>query len=89
MRVRGELEGVDSVLAGPGDEVKNVAAVDGEVVAEETPVKVTRKEKLAVEARTWSKAELRWEKERRRKANRVKKVKRRAKGEGEGEEADE
>lgn len=46
---------------------------------------MNRKEKLAAEARTWSKQELRWEKERRRKLNRKKKVNKRKKAE-EGEE---
>ncbi|KAL7421965.1 hypothetical protein Q5752_003737 [Cryptotrichosporon argae] len=37
----------------------------------------SRKERLANEARKWSKQELRWEKERRRKSNRAKKIKKR------------
>ncbi|GMK55979.1 hypothetical protein CspeluHIS016_0210350 [Cutaneotrichosporon spelunceum] len=40
---------------------------------------LSKKERLAAEARTWSKQELRWEKERRRKLNRKKKVNKRKK----------
>ncbi|KAL1412201.1 hypothetical protein Q8F55_003212 [Vanrija albida] len=74
MRRRGELDGVDTASAGGG-------AGEGQGAL---PPDASRKEKLAAEARTSSKAELRWEKERRRKLNRAKKVKRR---EGRGKEA--
>lgn len=46
------------------------------------PATMNRKERLAAEARTWSKQELRWEKERRRKQNRKKKVNKRKNKEG-------
>lgn len=65
MRRRGELDGIDTASAAGGGK--------GEVVKADA----SRKEKLAAEARASSKAELRWEKERRRKLNRVKKIKRR------------
>lgn len=48
----------------------------------EDPANMSRKERLAAEARTWSKQELRWEKERRRKQNRRKKVNKRKNKEG-------
>lgn len=74
MRARGELEGIEPSQPQP--------AVD--------PATMSRKEKLAAEARTWSKQELRWEKERRRKQNRKKKVNKRknkeGKEEGDGDE---
>ncbi|WOO80340.1 putative peptide chain release factor C12orf65, mitochondrial [Vanrija pseudolonga] len=77
MRRRGELDGVHTASAAGGGK--------GEAVKEDA----SRKERLAAEARASSKAELRWEKERRRKLNRAKKVKRReGRGkEGEGGEA--
>lgn len=55
------------------------------------PSTMNRKERLAAEARTWSKQELRWEKERRRKQNRKKKVNKRKNKEGKenGEGAEE
>lgn len=51
------------------------------------PSTMNRKERLAAEARSWSKQELRWEKERRRKLNRKKKVNKR-KNKGDDPEAD-
>lgn len=48
---------------------------------------MSRKERLAAEARSFSKQELRWEKERRRKQNRKKKVKKRERSESEASEA--
>lgn len=75
MKARGELAGVDTALTAPGPHGPPQA-----------PEKQSRKEKLAAEARSWSKQELRWEKERRRKLNRSKKVKKRKKGE-DGDEA--
>lgn len=72
MRARGELPHPDESVARSEKEMKEMS----------------RKERLATEARTWSKQELRWEKERRRKLNRKKKISKRKKGE-EAEERDE
>lgn len=75
MRVRGELPGQQEAAA---EEEATEGVADG-VAEGEAPMEekeLSRKEKLAAEARQWSKNELRWEKERRRKANRAKKVKR-------------
>lgn len=78
MRARGELEGIE-----PSQPSQPVA----------DPSTLSRKERLAAEARTWSKQELRWEKERRRKQNRKKKVNKRknkeGKEEGDGGEGEE
>ncbi|BEJ15553.1 hypothetical protein CspHIS471_0501580 [Cutaneotrichosporon sp. HIS471] len=64
MRARGELPNPDGSFSVP----------------EAKPTEdMSRKERLAAEARTWSKQELRWEKERRRKLNRKKKVNKRNK----------
>lgn len=65
MRARGELPNPDGSYTTPR-EMK-------------PPAEMSRKERLAAEARTWSKQELRWEKERRRKLNRKKKVNKRKK----------
>lgn len=74
MRARGELPNADGSYTVP--ETKPAA-------------EMSRKERLAAEARTWSKQELRWEKERRRKLNRKKKVNKRQKKDSKGEEGEE
>jgi hypothetical protein len=79
MRARGELD------VAPGDEKPAADKDKGKATTEEAKPPQNRKERLAAEARLWSKQELRWEKERRRKANRAKKVKRRKSEDGEGE----
>lgn len=55
---------------------------------EQDPATLSRKERLAAEARSWSKQELRWEKERRRKQNRRKKVSKRKNKDGADADAD-
>ncbi|CAK9781889.1 hypothetical protein CC85DRAFT_329854 [Cutaneotrichosporon oleaginosum] len=70
MRARGELPNADGSYSTPKAEAEGLS----------------RKERLAAEARTWSKQELRWEKERRRKLNRKKKVNKRKKKGAEDEE---
>lgn len=99
MRARGELPAALAKAASVGasakgsketsakEEAQATAVEVGATEADEPvpEVKVSRKERLAAEARTWSKQELRWEKERRRKANRAKKVKRRKSEDGEGD----
>jgi len=90
MRVRGELpDGVAMKGAAPKGAAATESA-EGETEAEAPePAPLSRKERLAAEARMWSKQELRWEKERRRKANRAKKVKRRKNAEEAEEEGEE